>query len=246
MVSKSVVLSLLPVFQNKKELVSWRQSTNALMKKIIETHEEYESEYDLIYPLFDTGDIYSTCRSLWDFCKYELKYTAESEADQTVKSPAGILQPNEKIDCKHYSLFIGGVIGAIKDNEAEPWDWCYRFACYDGTKTVEHVFVVVKLPGQEIWIDPVLSSFDYHKKPSYFVDKKPMAVYKISGVSEPVKSATVGKRRAESDFLVLLNLNALSLKTLLQNNPAILNGSFKDWYITNGFDFDHLKVILYA
>lgn len=249
MVSKKEVLALLPPFKNEKKLVTWRQSTNALVNEIVKTHEKYETDYDLIYQLFDTGDIYDTCAGLWNFCKYNLKYTIEGEDEQTVKSPTAILQSGEKIDCKHYSLFIAGVLDAIKQNMGDGWDWCYRFASYNGTKHIEHVFVVVFDPvtKKEIWIDPVLSGFNQHKQPSYYIDKY-MALYSISGITDLLDSdavtATVSKQNAFSNFLVLVNLNAMGYKTLLLNNPDITYGALRKYFIDNNFDFNQLLLIL--
>lgn len=252
MVSKSDVLTALPPFRNEFKLVTWRQSTNRLIKEILKAHETYISDYDKIYKMFDRIDINQTAGGLWDFCKYDLRYTAESDTEQTVRSPAAILQPNAQIDCKHYSLFIGGVLDAIKQNENDNWNWCYRFASYDSSKTIEHVFIVVKNKNKEIWVDPVLSSFNQHKQPSYYIDETPMPIYSISGVpgsgdsSASEKMVTVGSKRAEIDFLVMVNKNVLSLKTLLNGNPEITYGSFKRWYEGKGFDFNQLKLILKA
>lgn len=245
MVSRQKVLSILPPFKNEYRLVTWRQNTKRLTKEIVKAHEDYETDYDLIYPLFDTGDIYQTCRGLWDFCKYNLTYTIESEDEQSVKSPASILTPGQKTDCKHYSLFIGGVIGAIKANESEPWDWCYRFAAYDSSKEIEHVFVVVKTGDNEIWIDPVLTGFNQKKRPTYFIDKQPtnMALYSISGVDQG-NGKVVTVDNPEYAFLLMVNDNNFSLKTLLNDNPDVTNGTFRDWYVRQGFDFDHLKLVL--
>lgn len=254
MVSKQKVLQALPSFKNDVRLVTWRQNTNRLVKEIVNAHEEYETHYDRIYQLFDLGEIYATAAGLFNFCKYNLQYVVESEDDQSVKSPAAILVTGGN-DCKHYSLFIGGVIGAIAFNENEPWTWCYRFASYNSAKDIEHVFVVVKKGGTEIWIDPVLSSFNQKKQPTYFIDKTPVnvaaghisgigALYSISGMSG--NKVTVDSDNANFAFLVMLNKNALGIKSLLVNNPDITNGAFKNWYILQGFDFNHFLRILNA
>jgi hypothetical protein len=244
MVSKQRVLSLLPPFKNEYKLVTWRQNTRRLTKEIIRAHEQYETDYDLIYKLFDCNNVYETCRGLWDFCKYNIPYTVESEEEQSVKSPAAILTNGQKTDCKHYSLFIGGVLGAIKANENDPWEWCYRFVSYDASEEIGHVFVVVKTGSAEIWIDPVLTGFNQKKQPTYYIDKQPaMALYSISGMNEG-NGKSVTASNPERGFLLMVNNNVLSLKTLLNDNPSITNGAFKDWYISKGFDFDHLKLVL--
>lgn len=244
MLTTAAVLKLLPKFGNKKELVTWRQSVDRLMTEIVKAHNDFKEDYYLIDRLFDTGDIYTTSEKLWDFCKYNLRYKEESDESQSVKSPAGILQNNETVDCKHYSLFIAGVLDAISEyDDVDGWEWFYRFACYDSSKIPCHVFVVVKQQnGKEIWIDPVLDSFDRHKKPTYYIDKKPanrIGLGKISGINDsPI--VTVNKNSAEVGFLSLVHKNAFSLRDLLNDNKFDTHGKFKDWYIGNGYDFDHL------
>jgi hypothetical protein len=246
MYSKADVLAVLPPFKNEVKLVTWRQSTDRLIKEIIKAHEKYQGDYDLIYPLFDRTDIYQTCSGLWDFCKYNMVYTIESEDEQSVKSPAAILQKGQKTDCKHYSLFIGGILDAIKTNEGDGWEWCYRFASYDSSKIIEHVFIVVKDSRNEIWVDPVLSGFNQKKKPTFYEDIYiPMAVYSISGIGgDAATTIEVDKETAEIYWLVMINQNYFGLKTMLNDNPNITYGLFRDWYITEGYDFNQLELIL--
>ena len=105
--------------------------------------------------------IYNLLQGLFNFCKYNFKnIKLKSEEGAIGKSPAAILMTAGN-DCKHYSLFvnIGGVIGAIKFNENEPWSWCYRFASDQNNGDIGHVFVSCeKRRVREIWIDPVFNN----------------------------------------------------------------------------------------
>jgi hypothetical protein len=247
MANISNVRALLPPFRNEVMVITKKQNTNDIIKEVIEVHGLYETDYDKIFHLFDTGDIYSTSRGIWEFCKYNLRYVVESEDVQSTKSPSAILQPGETVDCKHYSLFIGGLLDAISANKVEDWTWNYRFASYDNNRSVEHVFVVVKLnDGSEIWIDPVLRGFNERLKPTYFKDKEPMALVRISGIgaTDETKTIEVSSEAAENNFLVLVNLNSFGLKSLLKSNPDIVNGSVKDYFTANGYDFSRLQNML--
>lgn len=178
-----------------------------------------------------------------------MAYQAEPDEDQTVKSPSVILQSGDTVDCKHYSLFIGGVLDAIQQNENVDWDWFYRFAGYNGKKEVYHVFVVVeKANGSEIWIDPVLDYFNERKVPTYTIDKKPMSAIgklsRLSGIGDPSPELTVDSRAAETQFLVLVNVNYDGLKDLLNRNRNIVNGPVRDYFKRNSFDFNQLLNIL--
>lgn len=207
----------------------------------------YETDYDRIYPLFDTGNIYTTCEGIWNFLKYNLTYNEESGSEQSVKSPSAILHPGENIDCKHYSLFAGGVVDGIKSAYGEPWTWCYRFATdKKGSTEPTHVFVVVFDKGREIWIDPCLYAFNYHRKWPYYIDKTPMSLVRISGVPEELPAVQVNSQKAWTSFLLMINENLFALKELLKNNPQVTNNQLKAYCQQNGFDFNQVINFLRA
>lgn len=246
MINIATVRKALPPFSNKRQLIKLDQGTDDIIKEILKTHGLFADQYDLIAELFDTGDIYTTCRDLWDFCKYNLPYNIEAGSEQSVKSPSAILHPGEKVDCKHYSLFIGGVLDAIRREYDEDWTWCYRFAAYDGSKEVGHVFVVVFDGNSEIWIDPVLSSFNYKKEPTFYIDKKAMLSL-ISGVPDNDNAGVTiqaNTAKAVSSFLYMLNSDCFSLKELFKNNPGVVNGAFKVYCEKNDIDFRIVQNIL--
>lgn len=246
-ISKKTIVAALPPFRNQRQVIKQRQGTKDIINEIGTIHNEYEPDYDLIYKYFDTGDIYSTSQGIWNFLKYNLTYNAESGSDQTVKSPSAILHPGEKIDCKHYSLFTGGVLDAIRRNEGDNWQWFYRFASYDkNVKIPAHVFVVVNDGGNEIWIDPVLDSFNQKKQPTYIEDYQPM-LSKISGIGDvapAMATVDVNKDQAEQSFLVMVTMDLFALKTLLNSNTMILYGPVKNYFKQKGFDFNKLLLIL--
>lgn len=145
-----------------------RQDDTDIISSILDVHNEYAADYDIICNQFDKGDVYDTGKAIWEFLKYNFKYTAEDLEDQTVRSPYRILDKSLKIDCKHYSLFIGGVLDAIKRKRAVTWNWGYCFASYNHKAIAGHVFVIViEKNGNEIWIDPVLDAYDKDYKPNY-------------------------------------------------------------------------------
>lgn len=242
------VRDALPPFRNEKILIKQRQGTNDIIREIVKTHELYETDYDKIYPLFDTGNIRETAQTIWNFLKYNLVYNEESGEEQSVKSPSAILHPGENIDCKHYSLFAGGVLDAIKANYDEPWTWCYRFAT-DKKHTDEptHVFVVVFDKGREIWIDPCLLTFDYHKNWNFYIDKQPMSLVRISGTTaQQLPPVQVNSEVAWVSFLIMVKENLFSAKDLLLENPGVTNGSMREYCLKKGFDFDQLLNFLNA
>lgn len=151
-------------------MITRNQNVRDIINLIKIKHLKCARDYDKIANSFWTGDIYTTCEKLWKWCKKNIGYNIESEEVQTISPPSVILARGSG-DCKHYSLFIAGVLDALR-RRGENIDWNYRFASYNPfDPTPGHVFVVVNDNGNEIWIDPVLHSFDNHKPFMYAVDK---------------------------------------------------------------------------
>ena len=201
MVDKRVLLTKLKPYIGSLKIVKYSQGTGDIIKELLKAHKEEASEYDKIYPYFMGRNVRETCKNIYDFLKHNVKYNIEPSSKQTLKSPSAIIaQGNLGSDCKQYSQFIGGILGAIQRNRNGA-DWCYRFTSYNDQKVIQHVFVVCKdKNGKEIWIDPVLPRFDERKAFNYKIDKKPsMALYRISGTEE------IGK----------ISLKKLSLKNVV-------------------------------
>lgn len=173
----SVLMGQLAPFQNRREMLESDQSTGDIINAILDAHKRHASDYAKISSFFNAGSTRDTARKIYNFLKGNIKYRIEPGSRQTVKSPAALLSQGFG-DCKHFSLFAGGIL----QNLGIPF--AYRFASYRVfNKEPQHVFVVVN-PGtkNEIWIDPVLNKFDYKKAYTYATDRKPMALYSISGV----------------------------------------------------------------
>jgi len=152
-------------------IIEQDQDVFDIMSLITFAHEQQRTNYDKIAASFWTGDIYSTCENLFNFCKKNIRYEIQSEELQTVRSPQRIIAVG-KGDCKHYASFIAGILDALK-RQGKPINWCYRFASYQVLDDIPgHVFVVVDDNGQEIWIDPVLKTFDRHKWYWHAIDRK--------------------------------------------------------------------------
>jgi hypothetical protein len=192
----STLMGRLGPFQNRREMLSADQSTGDIIDAILEAHRRHAGDYSKISSFFNAGSKQETARKIFNFLKKNVRYVIEPGTKQTVKSPAAILATGYG-DCKHYSLFAGGVL----QNLGIPF--AYRFASYKiFDKQPQHVFVVVN-PGtnNEIWIDPVVGDFDYKKPYTYATDKK-MALYSISGIGATaqqkadLKAAKAAKKAA--------------------------------------------------
>lgn len=225
MVSVGKILGQLSPYQGRKTLVKKNQSVEDIIENLLRTHNQYKKEYDKIYENFVGVDLYDTAENIFDFLKKHTDYTIESEHFQCLKSPSAILH-QVKNDCKNYALFIGGVLDALQRNYDWPINWAYRFASYNGSQEPGHVFVVIN-PGtrQEIWIDPVLDTFNEKKQPTFYEDYKPneMSLYKISGV-DPYSTAV------ETVFSLFAKSNAPNPNDWQGWTP----GDVKQWVMNDG------------
>jgi hypothetical protein len=180
------LLTQLDSFKNNQNIISYDQSTNDIINAILKQHKKSEKDYDKLFYFFDCGNFYDTAKKVFNFLKNNIKYQIEPDQLQTVKTPAAILA-TKKGDCKHFSLFLAGILDSYRRNTGEKFNLCYRFSSYDGSKTPEHVFVVIN-PGSknEIWCDAVLDYFNEKKEPNYFKDKKiqNMALMALSGINQ--------------------------------------------------------------
>lgn len=221
MIEPNDLLAELPPYTNQSVLIEKNQEIHDIIKEVLNAHEYFANDYDLIYKYFDKGSIYEICKRLYDFCKKNIIYVIEKEEKQTTKSPAAILEIGIG-DCKHYASFIGGVLDAICRNTGEKINWFYRFASYSfWDNNIEHVFVVVLDNGNEIWIDPVLNRFDSRQeKPNYFINKKvkfKKMLNRISGL-QPVNLGLLENKFTDSVSLpVVFDSNYLQANATTQN-----------------------------
>ena len=183
------LLTELDSFKNHQKIISYNQSTNDIINAILKQHNKSLNEYDKLYYFFDGGNVTNTAKKVFNYLKDNVKYIIEPDDLQTVKSPSAILATGKTTgsDCKNFSLFFAGIMDAYRRNTGEKFDLAYRFASYDGTKTPEHVFVVIN-PGSEneIWCDAVLNYFNEKKEPNFYKDKKiqNMALMALSGIND--------------------------------------------------------------
>lgn len=171
------------------------QSTGDIIDAIVTAHNKHAREYSRISSFFNAGTRKEVGRKIYNFLKNNVRYVIEPGSRQTVKSPAAILATGYG-DCKHYSLFAGGVLQSLGI------PFAYRFASYRAfDKQPQHVFVVINPGANEIWLDPVVGQYDYKKPYKHATDRK-MALYSISGVGATaqqkaaLKAAKAAKKAA--------------------------------------------------
>lgn len=186
------ILSVIPEYQGREEVIAVRQSSNKIVREVLDAHLHFAPDYDQLVKNYKFKKSVSMEEQLYTFCKNNLHYNAEPSSYQSTRSPAGIIElgkdKNIGVDCKHYSGYIAGVLDAInRSNQERVYNWFYRFASYDENPEPGHVFVVVKdEDGSEIWIDPVLSGFNKRfPSPWYEMDKTVNTMMvRLSGVNQ--------------------------------------------------------------
>lgn len=240
----NTLLKFLPPYNGNETMLVRNQDTQDIIKGLIDAHYKYSKDYDKISSFFIESTPKETARNIYNFLKKNVKYRVEPENKQTIKSPAAIIATGLTTgsDCKNYSLFIAGIINSLAWMKLQKIPFCFRFTSYKYFSEVpEHVFVVL-YPGtnHEIWVDPVLNSFDQKKAFTYKIDKKPTnMLVGISGIGAAPKTffgkllrpvLTVAGSPARTAFLLLVGLNFTGLATNLDRAQVLEPAKLKDWW----------------
>jgi len=219
------LLNILSPFKNHQRIVVRTQSVGDIISGIMFTHNKYKSEYDKIAKQFEGKTNLQTAKNIFDFLKAHTHYVIESDSKQTLRSPSAILvlgnKKNIGLDCKSYALFIGGILDALR-RKGKNINWCYRFASYSlFNKLPHHVFVVINPDTKhEIWVDPVLPTFNNKKAYSFKIDKY-MSLITVSGIEDGVGRRKPKKSKAERKQVIKNKLKKRG-KLLLKWNPATI------------------------
>jgi hypothetical protein len=245
---KNILLGKLTPFSNQRRLLINEQQVKDIVSAMLEAHKTYASEYDKISDNFYAGGAVQTAKKLFQFLKKNIKYTVDSEASQKIMSPSAIISIG-KNDCKNYALFIVGILDSLRRKGYFNNKVFYRFASYRLLDEIPHhtFAVVIDDQGNEIFVDPVLSSFNERKTYFHKIDKTPkMSLYSVSGIftKKPKPAATakidttgitkapakkivvkVALAPARGAFLLLVGLNFTGLATKLKQ--AFVNNKNK-------------------
>lgn len=183
-------------YQHKEKVLTSNQSAGDIINAMLAYHDLYKSEYDKLAPQFLATSDYGVGKKIFNFLKKNTKYKVESDKKQYIKSPSAILYSGSN-DCKNYALFTGGVLDALNRKYNSGVNWCYRYASYKYMdKLPQHVFVVINPnTDNEIWVDPVLSTYNERVQPTYIIDKKvkDMALIALSGIDDSIGKRTTTK-----------------------------------------------------
>lgn len=160
MVSKWQVLSRLPEYRDQWKIVVEDQYVPDIMAEIGRNQALFGKYYDTFSDLFLRDNVRDIANELYDFCDHNISYKEETVKVQSSALPTGMLLRG-KGDCKHYALFIGGVLGSLNRLYNTGIKWRYNYAAYKkGEDVPYHVFVSAWDPerDEELWIDPTPGS----------------------------------------------------------------------------------------
>lgn len=166
--SRRTISSLLPRTNLNRVVLVDEQDVDDIIDAVETRHQKYAANYDKISQLFWKGSAHKTAEALFNFLKANVKYKIESDKDQTVRSPEALIAMGYG-DCKHYAAFITGVLASLRRKGYPIGPVMYRFSGYNPlADDLHHVFAVLKDGNQEVWIDPVLNTFNDKKQYSYY------------------------------------------------------------------------------
>ncbi|MEZ4925567.1 MAG: transglutaminase-like domain-containing protein [Saprospiraceae bacterium] len=121
-------------------------------------------------------DDYQTLRNVWRFVKSNVRYSPDRTGREVVKSPGALFRIGVG-DCKSFSIAEVSLLRALGFKNIY-----YRFTSYKHDTIVTHVYVVVKLKGEEVYLDATHTKFDDEVRYTHKRDIKARSVAKVSGI----------------------------------------------------------------
>jgi hypothetical protein len=190
------ILEKLPPVNMKREVLVKYHVVEDIVDGTLNMHKKAAAHYDKIADMFWQGNDVATAKYLFKFVSNEIPYSVESKNDQTGKYPARILHDAKvggKNDCKHYALFVVGVMDSLK-RQGYNINPIYVFASDTSKKYASHVFAGLKRGKELIWVDPVLDSFNESHKYYYIKEFEPPAIMysHLSGVNNNTSLSCMG------------------------------------------------------
>lgn len=259
MISRDALKEALPKPFFKRELLIRNQTTDDIINEILKADELFADQYQLIANYFNDADPLKIGSNIYQFLKKNVRYVIEREEKQTSTSPAMLMHLGRG-DCKHYSLFTGGILKALGI------PYVYRFASYNiFNRDPQHVYVVMYPGSDKVIIDAVWHSFNSEKTYIYKVDKKPkMSLTRLSGLGKTKaqrkakraarkaagkgffrklgkKVVKIGAAPARNAFLLLLKINAFNLAMKLDAAKSKDEGKLKRFWEKLGGNYNVLK-----
>lgn len=233
MMNKNILLGRLKNYNGFNNMIVKDQQVADIISAMLSCHQIYKSEYDKISKDFFSNNGVQTSKKIFDFLKKNIQYKIEPDTKQRVMSPSAILSIG-KNDCKNYALFILGILDSLKRKGLINNKIFYRFASYKILdETPHHVFaVIIDDNGNEVFIDPVLQTFNEKKTYFHKIDKlNNMPLYSVSGthtsknkISGPMPVVKEKKKivlnialaPARGAFLLLVGLNFMGLASKIK------------------------------
>lgn len=133
---------------------------------------------------FRGATIEQTCKNIWNFLKYQIRYKADKDDLQPIKLPSQFLASGVG-DCKSFALFTAAILDNLKIPYQINWtNYRDKFGkAPDYPATPSHVYVTAYDNLRPVIIDGVYNLFNV-EKPFYYKTSKPMRVVTIAGLDK--------------------------------------------------------------
>ena len=146
----------LPAPNNKKTFIISRQSVNDISALIIRGIRESLPHAKKTIGTFKGRTQRETAENLWQYLKDNVRYEAEPNSTQSVKTLPKIYHDRNKgNDCKHFTTFIASYLLAagipVKLR-------LVSFKIFD--KTPSHIYPVAIIGGKDVPVDAVINTFN--------------------------------------------------------------------------------------
>jgi hypothetical protein len=127
-----------------------------------------------------------------------IKYKADPSGEQWIRTPQRLVADRQG-DCKSFTLFTIAIFKCLGI------DYLVRFASYDKTSPVTHVYPVALIKGEQIPVDAVLSleyrynSFGKEKRYAYKIDRPMTRISTLAGIGNSQSEVAQKIRAARTE-----------------------------------------------
>ena len=166
----------LPSPENKEKIIKLNGSLNDIISAV------NAEIFDTTHHIGDLGTKFEKShkglRDLWNFVKKNIKYKEDPDGVQWIKTPLR-LWADRVGDCKSFTIFICAILKKMGI------PYIVRYASYEKSKSISHVYPVALYNGQEIIMDAVHTTFNEEVKYTYKKDFM-SDISRLSGLNNTV------------------------------------------------------------
>jgi len=162
-----------------EEVVQRNGSVTDTVSRMAEVIRHFHWQAAKVAPLMQGTSLYDTCRNIWNFLFYHIRYNEDTPNKEELRTFArSFAQRRTGIDCDDFSIAAGSILYCLNI------PFHIRIARYKGVDHFQHVYLVVPEKNKRpIVIDAVLDEYDKEKPTIEHKDYLIMSNTNLNGIN---------------------------------------------------------------